>query len=140
MIKRPSLGSLLPLALPCFRSGKVPGDGGSDVTSLGEEEASALALALPLATQAFRKQMSERSPLPTTQALRRDDNSYWGLRRGSEPPVDEQEFSRQCKINGALSASAGVSMNCGPAACLWQMECTEYQRAVIQKKTDFDKF
>lgn len=63
-----------------------------------------------------------------------------GLKRGSEPPVNEQEFSRQCKINGALSASARVSMNCGPAACLWQMECTKYQRAVIQKKTDFDKF
>ena len=63
-----------------------------------------------------------------------------GLKRGSEPPVNEEEFSRQCKINGALSASAGVSMNCGPAACLWQMECAKYQRAVIQKKTDFDKF
>lgn len=50
MIKRPSLGNLLPLALLCFRSGKVLGEGGSDVTSLGEEEASAL----PLATQAFR--------------------------------------------------------------------------------------
>lgn len=90
--------------------------------------------------QSFCKQMLDRTPLLPPRYSEGTTAAIGGLKRGSEPPVNEQEFSRQCKINGALSASAGVSMNCGPAACLWQMECTEYQRAVIQKKTDFDKF
>lgn len=80
------------------------------------------------------------SPLATKQPLGRNDGSHSGVKRGSEPPANEQGCSRRCKINGTLSASAGVSMNRGPAACLWQMECAKYQRAVIQKTTGFDKF
>lgn len=76
----------------------------------------------------------------TKQPFGRNDGSHSGVKRSSEPPANEQVYSRRCKINGTLLTSAEVSMNRGPAACLWQMECAKYQRAVIQKTTSFDKF
>lgn len=44
--------------------------------------------------------VSSPPPLATKQPLGRNDGRHSGVKRSSEPPANEQVYSRQCKING----------------------------------------
>ena len=90
------------------------GEGGSDVICLPAPHPS------PSSHSANRCQRGSLC-LPPSYSERMI-TAIGGLKRGSEPPVNEEEFSRQCKINGALSASAGVSNIC-TQCCLLGFIC-----------------
>lgn len=86
MIKRPSLGNLLPLPFLYFKSEKVLGEGGSDITFLQEKEASAPHPS-PSSGSANRCQRGSLFLPPSySEGM---ITAIGGLKRGSEPPVNE---------------------------------------------------